>query len=184
MHRNRRFAGADLRRRSAEVLACLESSGAKRRQRTASPEQSRRERECRPAAEYYLSKSTQLMGDPAIAAANKAYIADVVTVAKSKQAELKSEVLALSEGAPGPAEDRGTGSCLVGEVAPVRLSHAGEGRAAVQRHPRAYPGDRGKGAAQIETSFAFEKNEKLSRSSSSSDEHSACRISAKRDSAS
>jgi len=33
------------------------------------------------------------MGDPAIAAANKAYIADVVTVAKSKQAELKSEVL-------------------------------------------------------------------------------------------
>jgi len=45
------------------------------------------------AGAHYLSKSTQLMGDPAIAAANKAYIADVVTVAKSKQAELKSEVL-------------------------------------------------------------------------------------------
>jgi hypothetical protein len=71
----------------------LESSGAKRRQRTASPEQRRRKRECRPAGAHYLSKSTQLMGDPAIAAANKAYIADVVTVAKSKQAELKSEVL-------------------------------------------------------------------------------------------
>jgi hypothetical protein len=53
-----------------------------------------------PAGAHYLSKSTQLMGDPAIAAANKAYLTDVVTVAKSKQAELKSEVLAYLKAHP------------------------------------------------------------------------------------
>jgi hypothetical protein len=53
-----------------------------------------------PAGAHYLSKSTQLMGDPAIAAANKAYLTDVVTVAKSKQTELKSEVLAYLKAHP------------------------------------------------------------------------------------
>jgi hypothetical protein len=53
-----------------------------------------------PTGAHYLSKSTQLMGDPSIVAANKAYLADVVTVAKSKQAELKSEVLAYLKAHP------------------------------------------------------------------------------------
>jgi hypothetical protein len=45
------------------------------------------------AGAHYLSKSTQLMGDPSIVAANKAYMADVVTMAKGKEAEVKSELL-------------------------------------------------------------------------------------------
>jgi hypothetical protein len=53
-----------------------------------------------PAGAHYLSHSTQLMGDPAIAAANKAYIADVVTVGQSKQAQLKSDVLAYLKAHP------------------------------------------------------------------------------------
>jgi hypothetical protein len=46
-----------------------------------------------PAGAHYLSKSTQMMGDPSIVAANKAYMVDVVTLAKAKEAEVKSDLL-------------------------------------------------------------------------------------------
>jgi hypothetical protein len=53
-----------------------------------------------PTGAHYLAKSTQLMGDPSIVAANKAYMADVVTVAKSKQAEVKAELVAYVKAHP------------------------------------------------------------------------------------
>lgn len=58
-----------------------------------------------PAGKHYLSRSTALMSDPAVAAANTAYLSDVQTLARTASADLVGQMRAYLEEHPELVED-------------------------------------------------------------------------------
>jgi hypothetical protein len=57
-----------------------------------------------PAGKHYLSRSTALVGDPAVAAANTAYLRELQQIAAPKAEEFKTKVLAYFEAHPDVAK--------------------------------------------------------------------------------
>jgi hypothetical protein len=57
-----------------------------------------------PAGRHYLSRSTALVGDPAVAEANTAYFRQVQTLTLARQAHLKAQLVAYVKDHPEVAE--------------------------------------------------------------------------------